>query len=79
MNKIIIYLYKLLFREYTVKYLVSFGCMTINEEEYKCIACCKYYAYLMFIEDTKNDNNHYSARENRTPLTYDLWKDDISS
>jgi len=65
-------------RKYTVKYLVSFGCMTINEEEFKCYACCKYHAFLMFLSKADQlSNSHYSARENRTKKAYFLWKDDI--
>jgi hypothetical protein len=52
--------------------------MTINEEEYHCFACCKYHAYLQFIAATKTDGNHYSARENRTPFTFNVWVDDIT-
>ncbi|HLD90890.1 MAG TPA: hypothetical protein VI911_07760 [Patescibacteria group bacterium] len=64
-------------RPYVVIYLTSIGAWTILESEYRCFACCKYHAYLQFIKDTKDEYNHYSARENRTPLTYHLWKEDI--
>lgn len=66
-------------RPYVVSYPVSFGCMTINEEEYRCFAFCKYHAYLQFIEATKCEHNHYSARENRTPFTYSIWKEDVKT
>lgn len=64
-------------RPYVVTYLTTAGGWTILEAEYRCFACCKYHAYLQFIEATKNEFGHYSARENRTPFTYHLWTDDI--
>ena len=64
-------------RGYIVHYPITVGSMIINEEHYICLACCKYHAYLQFIKATKNKFNHYSARENRTPLTFDIWKEDI--
>ena len=64
-------------RPYVVTYLTTSGAMTILESEYRCFACCKYHAYLQFIAATKDEFGHYSARENRTPLTYHLWTDDI--
>lgn len=68
----------LLLKPYTVKYPVSYGCSIINEEEYHCLAWCKYHAFLQFIMGTKDEHNHYSARENRTPLAFETWVDDIS-
>jgi len=82
-NEIKIYFISLLkkfhiLRKYIVKYLVSFGCTTINEEEFECYALCKYHAFLIFINKADQlSNSHYSAKENRTKSAYFLWKDDI--
>ena len=63
-------------RPYVVTYPLSFGAMTIHDESYSCFACCKYHAFLQFIEDTV-DEDHYSASSIRTPLGYLRWTDDI--
>ncbi len=63
-------------RHYRVRYLVSYGAMCIHTHEYKCLACCKYDAFLKFIKDTK-DEDHYSDRSIRTPKGYLRWVNDI--
>lgn len=49
-------------RKYIVKYLLSFGSMTINEEEYECMAYCKYHAHKLFLRDCYDKSNHYTDR-----------------
>ena len=62
-------------RKYIVKYLVTYGCMTVTEEDYECYAYTKWGAWKQWLEATKNES-HYACREYRNSFL--SMKEDIT-
>lgn len=42
--------------KFTVKYLTSFGAMTIHDNEFNCRSCTKVGAWRKFLKATKNED-----------------------